>query len=323
MADVDPLVLKISAEFGTIKEDLARLSKEIKGTGSSADDTSKSFERMKSGAMAAATAIISISTAAGLLAKKQLEAAKASAIWADNLNVSKTTFSQISEVGKKFGASMEDVGNSIKNTNERIADAARGNKTYQDSLAMVGLRTMDLISLPVADQFLKVADAIGKMSNAGDRNFATANLMGDAGFKLIPMFQKGETAIRGMGAAMIDTNNALSQYEAMQLEEANKALLDIGRSVEALGNALAIHLGPGLKLAAQWAKELASAAADALGTSKTAMRDRLKEVNAELKKLSHIKDMKPLDNVPAKGQMFSSFAEMKNMQGQQGQAAAK
>jgi len=64
--------------------------------------------------------------------------------------------------------------------------------------------------------------------------------------------------------------------------------MDMGRSVEALGNALALHLGPGLKLAAEWAEKLSGVAADMLGTSETGMRDRLKEINEELKKYKNV-----------------------------------
>jgi len=295
MANQDELKIKILADISGLKSDMEMAKKSISDFEDKTDKASESTKKLGSttkvlgtAAKSAGVAIGALSAAVGVLVKQQLEAARASDLWASRLNVARSSFSQLAAVGVKFGATTDDVGDAIKDLNERIADAARGNKTYEEALNLVGMKSKELINLPVEEQFLKVADAIGKMNNAGDKNFVTAELMADAGFRLIPMFEKGEKAIREMGDELLKTNQALSETQLQKLEQVNKATREMGLAVEALGNALAIHLAPGLKLAAQWAEKLSGVAADLLGTSETAMRDRLKEINEELKKYKDV-----------------------------------
>ena len=295
MANQDELKIKILADISGLKSDMEMAKQSIAGFEKKTEQASESTNRfsgttLKLGGIAKSTgvAVGALSAAVGVLVKQQLEAARASDLWAKRLDIARASFSQLAAVGAKFGATSDDVGDAIKDLNERIADAAAGNKTYEEALNRVGLKSKELMNLPVDEQFLKVADAIGKMNNAGDKNFVTAELMADAGFRLIPMFEKGEKAIRAMGNEMLRTNQALSETQLQKLEQVNKATMDMGRSVEALGNALALHLAPGLKLAAEWAKKLYGFAADLLGTSETAMRDRLTEINEQLAKMGKV-----------------------------------
>lgn len=295
MAKQEEVLVRVTAEIAGLKSDMEQAKKAIASFEEKVDKAGGATNALsvKTGKLGAAAkgvgAVIgALSAAVGVLVKQQLEAARASSLWASRLNVARSSFSQLAAVGAKFGATTDDVGDAIKDLNERIADAAAGNKNYEDLLNRVGLKSKELMNLPVDEQFLKVADAIGKMNNAGDKNLVTAELMADAGFRLIPMFEKGETAIRRMGDELIRTNQALSETQIQKLEQVNKATREMGLAVEALGNSLAIHLAPGLKLAAQWAEKLSGIASDLLGTSETAMRDRLVEINAELKKYKNV-----------------------------------
>ena len=299
MAKQEEVLVRVTAEIAGLKSDMEQAKKAIASFEEKTAKASNGFKKSTSGMLsqvkklrsnigATTYAVSGLTGGIGLLIKAQLEAARASNLWASRLNVARSSFSQLAAVGAKFGATTDDVGDAIKDLNERIADAAAGNKNYEDLLNRVGLKSKELMNLPVDEQFLKVADAIGKMNNAGDKNLVTAELMADAGFRLIPMFEKGETAIRRMGDELIRTNQALSETQIQKLDEVNKATREMGLAVEALGNSLAIHLAPGLKLAAQWAEKLSGIASDLLGTSETAMRDRLVEINAELKKYKDV-----------------------------------
>lgn len=146
------------------------------------------------------------------------ESAKEVTNWADRLGMARQEFAALAKVGEKFGADTDAVGDSIKDLNERIADASTGNKTYEEALNKIGLSYKDLVGLSPQEQFLKTADAIGKLNDKGMQNFVTAELMGDAGFRLLPMFRQGEEAIRGMTAAVIENNEVMNPQQAAQIE---------------------------------------------------------------------------------------------------------
>jgi hypothetical protein len=187
---------------------------------------------------------------------KTNEANRETALWASRLGVATDKFSQLAEVGKRFGAESDDIGDSMKDLNERIADAARGNKTYEDALKMVGLASKDLINLPVEEQFLRVADAIGKMNNVGDQNFASAELMADAGFRLIPMFRQGEKAIRGQMAQMDKLNISMKRGASIITKEYDVAMTALGQSLSGASSKYVSGFTRAMSMAAKKTSEL-------------------------------------------------------------------
>ena len=301
MADPDELLVKIGADFSELKKALSVSNKKVQELGKKSKKTgdvaSKSFDKtagslkgMSAGAIAAAASIATLVVGIGAFVAKQSQAINEMDKWGQRLDISTKKFSQFAAVGRKFGVDMDTVGDAIKDLNERIADAAMGNKTYEEALNKVGLASRDLINLPVEEQFLKVADAIGKMNNAGDRNFITAELMADAGFRLIPAFQQGEKAIRGMMKAADDMGESLSEEDVKNFKEMEEVFRELQSSGAALGNALLRILTPALKGLA----EVSRIAADALvdfdktlksGLEKSDASKRLSDINDEAVKL--------------------------------------
>jgi len=260
MAKVDELVVKIDADFSDLKKELKKAGSETEKFGdkvTQAGGQTKSFgvsmASLGTIASASALAVTALGAAAVMLTRSQMKASKETKLWADRLDVSADRFSQLTVVARKFGGNVDDVGDSIKDLNERIADAARGNKTYEDALNMVGLASKDLINLDVDEQFLKVADAIGKMNNAGDRNFVTAELMADAGFRLIPMFQKGEQAIRGMMKSADELNQSLDTDQIEAFAALDQEFIRLELSTDTLAKTMAESLAPILEESARLA----------------------------------------------------------------------
>lgn len=292
MPNVDELIVKIGADFDELRRELGKANEGVDGF----SDNTKKAGRVTKAAFGVAKkageqlkgALVALSGAATFLVKKQAEAAKATIEWADRLAMSRAEFSKLAAVGARFGASVDDIGDSIKDLNERIADAAAGNKTYEEALNRAGLASRDLINLPLEEQFIKVAAAIGRMNNAGDQNFVTAELMADAGFRLLPVMRQGEQAIRAMGNETIRTGEALNKFQLAKLEKVNKSMLSMGQSTAVIGNALLDHLAPGFKEASRWMEKFAAIARDVLGQSESALKTKIEETREELKKYSDV-----------------------------------
>jgi hypothetical protein len=171
----------------------------------------------------------------GLFTNAIIKSARETNAWSKRLDVSTQAFSELAAVGRRFGAETDDVGDAIKDLNERIADAARGNKTYEEALRIVGMRSKELIDLPIEEQFIKVADAIGKMNNAGDQNFVTAELMADAGFRLLEVFRLGEDGIRKFRKEVSMTGEAMSEDQVKRYSKLSKNMGQLWENTKALG----------------------------------------------------------------------------------------
>ena len=296
MAKVDELVVKIDADFSDLKKELKKAGSETEKFGdkvTQAGGQTKSFgvsmASLGTIASASALAVTALGAAAVMLTRSQMKASKETKLWADRLDVSADRFSQLTVVARKFGGNVDDVGDSIKDLNERIADAARGNKTYEDALNMVGLASKDLINLDVDEQFLKVADAIGKMNNAGDRNFVTAELMADAGFRLIPMFQKGEQAIRGMMKSADELNQSLDTDQIEAFAALDQEFIRLELSTDTLAKTMAESLAPILEESARLAGLVADEITKIFESEKELkdlnLADQLQAQNDKLQKL--------------------------------------
>jgi hypothetical protein len=258
LADSDELIIKIGADFDELKRNLKKAGGEVENFGDDAkkvggkiDKVTKGmgrgFKAVATGAKVAAAGIAVMGAAIAAVTKTTLEQVDAQNLWAKRLKISQEQFSNLSAVGQSFGATVDDVGDSIKDLNERIADAASGNKTYEEAFQRMGLASKDLINLPVEQQFLKVADAISKMNNVGQKNFVVADLMADAGFRLMPMFDLGAKGIEKMYGQMKRLNVSMSSSELKKFEELNAKTREMGLAMQGAGNKLTLEFAPAIE----------------------------------------------------------------------------
>lgn len=258
MADADELIIKIGADFQELKNQLKKAGGKVDNFG---DDTKKvgkeidkitkkmgaGFKTVASSVKAATVGITALGVAVSAVSKLTLDSADAQNLWARRLKVNQEEFSKLVSVGHRFGATVDDVGDSIKDLNERIADAASGNKTYEEAFERMGLASKNLINLPVEEQFLKVADAISKMTNVGNKNFVVADLMADAGFRLLPMLDKGAKGIKEMADEMTRMGATMSSSEIKKFEELNKKLREGELALKAAGKELTLAFAPAIE----------------------------------------------------------------------------
>jgi len=287
MASQDELIVRIGADFNELKKGLKKAGDEVEEFGKKGGKAGKKigleFEGARTVAVGLAGGIGLVTTAIGLMTKGVLENAKAQRLWAKRLTVNEETFGALSAVARRFGAETDDMGDAIKDLNERIADASRGNKTYETALNMVGLASKDLINLPVEDQFIKVADAIGKMTNAGDQNFATQELMADAGFRLAEVFRLGEDGIRKMADEVIRTNEAMSAFELKKIAQASRHAKELDQSFQAMKNTIANETIEALMSMTSILKDASEFWGEVFNSSNTELGNELVEINKKLK----------------------------------------
>lgn len=278
MASQDELIVRIGADLTELRQEMKKAGENVDKFGEKAKETSegvsKGFSKMKIGVLAVVAALGAAAIAMKKFSDSVATNAREQRLWAKRLNVNVEVFSQLVAVGQTFGATVDDMGDSIKDLNERIADAARGNKTYGDALKVIGLNAKDLIKIPIEDQFLKVADAIGKLNNAGDQNFITAELMADAGFRLLPAFRAGEEGIRAMMKATEELGASFNEEEVELYQNFDKALISLKQAAFAVAKPLANELTSALTGAAE-------ATATVLRDT-VAYRNELRELRLEL-----------------------------------------
>ena len=265
MAGDDDLIIKVGA-------DTSELNKEFKKIGNEADKAGKDIEKSfkgstkalavaKKAAVAFAVAMVGVTAALkGVqFAIDKINDAKSLGQTAVRLGIAKSAFSELIAVGRRFGIETDQMTDAIRDLNERIADAHLNGGAYAENLALIGVKTQDLINLDAAQQFEIVADAISRMTNASKQNLVVNELMADSGFQMLNVFKAGEGTIAKFRKEVRASGEALSEIEFEDMEKAAEAVLKMNIQFEQLGKQLTIAVVPGLTRTAEALTEILEA----------------------------------------------------------------
>lgn len=133
--------------------------------------------------------------------------------WAKSLDISGKRLDAIKSIMTRLGGTGEHTQDMLKDLNERIYDAAVNGGAMADALKDIGLNAIDLVGLNADEQFFKTAEAIQKATSAGQKNLAVADLMADAGFQSIGIFNEQGKALRKMTLDYEESNKSLTDSE--------------------------------------------------------------------------------------------------------------
>jgi len=252
------------AEVGTVSIALSLDDKRlVDGLNDAKKQTQKAAKSMSSnmleiGKAAAKTAlkIGSVATAAAgvVVAFKTIASVKLGAEMqqtADRLGITTKALSELTGVAKQFGIEGDQLADIMKDLSDKIADAANFGGSLEEAFVKMGLSSKQLYQLNMEQQFLTVADALGKMANKSDQVFTSMAIMADGGFKVLNMAKKGKEGIQAMRAEVAALGGALDDIDAMQLRDAQKAFNRIGLAVDAVFMQLAKEAAPIMEFVAE------------------------------------------------------------------------
>ena len=190
--------------------------------------------------------------------------------------VSAETLSELRFVAAQTGTEFEALEVAFRKMQRNIYDAGRGISTAVDALAALGLEFKDLDGLKPEDQFKRLADRIGALTDPTKRAAIAMMLFGRTGTNLLPMFAVGAQGIEAMQEQARQLGLTMSTQDAAAAEaltDAFQAMLSVlKRGVFVVGSALA----PVLQRAAEWLTTVAVKSADWLRENKGLIVNLLK-----------------------------------------------
>ena len=161
--------------------------------------------------------VAGVGVGVGAFAISVAKSVKENQKWADSLGVPVRRLSALQAIAAKYGVTAERIGDAQKDLNEKIADAASGTKTYQESLTAMGLNWRDLKGMRADEQFFKVAAAIQKMGDSGEQSFRAMELMSDAGFDVLGMIRQNGSALKEMTLEMEKSSLIITNRQTASL----------------------------------------------------------------------------------------------------------
>ncbi len=161
------------------------------------------------------------------------------------LGTTPQTLAALQFVGQQTGASIEGVNSAMAEFSSVMNQAGMASGPALLSLAQLGFRGRELSDLTLQEKFLRVADAISKVGNAGDR----VRLAQSFGLtELLPAMMQGRAALEGM---VNESRRMGSGENARNAREAQLAWIRFKGSVDNAFLSLASGLAPALSQIAE------------------------------------------------------------------------
>ncbi len=143
---------------------------------------------------------------------------QAKAIGADSAG-----FMALGQAAQKAGVVEGQFGELLGKFGVKVGGGLLGGDAAK-ALAQLGIQMDDVAGKPVDQQFLKVAEAISRITEAGlQASFAT-KLFGEQGLKLLPMLKQGEGGLKSFIESQKKMGAALGEGEMLKLEKVRAAL---------------------------------------------------------------------------------------------------
>jgi hypothetical protein len=156
-------------------------------------------------------------------------------------------------IGLKYAAelsaaSVEDLESGLKKMSKAIFQAETGNKEAERSLASIGLAVSDLKGLTPDEQFLKIADSLSKVDDAGARAALAMEIFGKGGTQLLPLMANGADGIRALQKRAEELGLTFGKEDAEAATKFHDILEDVWKQLQAVtfqaGAAVAQALQP-------------------------------------------------------------------------------
>lgn len=204
---------------------------------------------------------------------------------ADATGASIENLSALEAIALRNGASLDTVTDAIVKLNQALAEDSGGDKAKV--LAAIGLSADDLRKQDPAEALQTVAQALAKFENDGNKARIVFELFGKSARELAPFLN--DVAEAGGLVATVTAE------QAAEAERFNKALSALGAEISLTGRAIGAELLPPITefitavnqarvAGASWAEQLRAGFRGDQDIG--ALRDRIREVDAELAKIA-------------------------------------
>lgn len=188
----------------------------------------------------------------GLLIQRQTEGARRAVAYADALQIPIDKLTAMQAAGEVVGINADKMGDILKDTSEKIADAYRNNGGEAvEVLNSLGLNIEHINSLSPDRQLLAIADALGQVGTQGEKIQIMEALASDAAL-LLPLLDDNAARLKDLMQQADGTGKTLQRIEADKLIEVDEAMRKMSMASDGLQQALAVTLGPELANIANW-----------------------------------------------------------------------
>ena len=244
------LVIDLAANTATLKSDFTKASALVNGY---KRQSVSAFKSVNKAVFSLKGAVVGLAGAAGIgaLVKSQADAAHQAVSYARALKDSTQQVMAYQAAAKTVNIENDKMVDILKDVQEKIGDAfATGGGEAADVIERLGLNIRDLAGASPTQQLTQIASALGSVGTQAEKVQIMEALASDASL-LLPLLGDNASELKRLAEEAILTGQALSDFDAAQIKEANDAFKRASGLVGGIGNALAVEVAPYIKYASE------------------------------------------------------------------------
>lgn len=216
-------------------------------------DASSAMSRMSAGfataAKAAAAMGVAVASAMAAVAiaatKSSLETIDAQSKIAARLGATVTGLQALTHAGGLAGLEMSEVERSLELMNSRLGEVARtAEGPAYEALKRLGLSAQDLSNMDADERVAALADRITELGYTTQQQADVLREFGIRNQSLMNLMEGGGGSIRAAREEIQAFGIAISDIDAIRIEQANDAVMRMHASLVGVGNQIAIRLAP-------------------------------------------------------------------------------
>jgi hypothetical protein len=247
--DLAKINLKLTAENEVLIKKLEQSQKKIgkftKKSGSKLKKLGGLFRSLGKG-VSIGTAAAGIALAA--MTVKTMAATDALGKTSDKLGVMPAKLQAMQRAAQLTGVSVDTANMALQRMVRRVQEASLGTGEAKGAIAQLGLEAKELAQLPVDEQFKRIADAMGDVSESGEKVRLAMKLFDSEGVALVNTLALGSAGLEKIEADMDAFGLSLTRIEISRVEQANDAFLMARENVKSFAQSFVVQLAPAVKL---------------------------------------------------------------------------
>lgn len=161
----------------------------------------------------------------------------------DRTGVAVEALSELAYAADQSGANLETLEGGLRRMQASVLDAAKGSKSAQENLAMLGLTVEQLAGLSPDQQFKLIADRLSRIEDPTLKAAMAMKVFGKSGTQLLPLMAGGAKGIEELQQRARELGLTISKDDAQAATLFGDTLDDLWKSVKAgvfaIGSALA------------------------------------------------------------------------------------
>ncbi len=239
---IETLVVKISADIGDLKNQMAASQKAV------AQNVSKTQSELRKSVVAwakwAAAAIGAWKAVGSII--RQLSIVDELAKTSRALGITIESLAAYQFAGKLAGVEARNLSVALRFMTKSLGDASQGIGEARIALKTLNVDLHTLLAMSPDQQFEFLADRISKLGTHAERASVTMKIFGESGIKMLNMIQGGRRAFEEARNATRAYGTAISDIDAQQIENINDTVTEMKEAWAGLARSILIELAPAI-----------------------------------------------------------------------------